>query len=55
MKWDGGWLQREGVPGVAMVMLCDHIITPRHTIPDVPIMIARSGRLGFVKYMGPRI
>lgn len=55
MKWDGGWLQREGVPGVAKLMLCDHIITLRHTLPRVPIMILQSGRLGSVKRIGFQI
>lgn len=55
MKWDGGWLQREGVPGVAKLMLCDHIITLRHTLPGVPIMILQSSGLGSVKHIGFQI
>lgn len=55
MKWDGGWLQREGVPGVAKLMLCDHIITFRHTVPHVPIMTLQSRRLGFMKHIGLQI
>lgn len=46
MKWDGGWLQHEGAPGVPKVMLCDHIITSRHTAPHVPIMILRYFGVG---------
>lgn len=36
-------------------MLCDHIITFRHTVPHVPIMIVQSSRLGFVKHIGFQI
>lgn len=55
MKWDGGWLQREGVPGVAKLMLCDHIITSRHTVSHVPIPILQSSRLSYVKHKGFQI
>lgn len=55
MKWEGGWLQHEGVPGVAKLMLCDHIITFRHTVPRVPITILQSSRLGSVKRVGFQI
>ena len=32
-------------PGVAKVMLCDHIITYRHTAPHVPMIILQSSRI----------